>query len=50
MTVEHLIKLLQTLPKDAKVYYEGGDYKDDWRLVTTASKLDSWGTKGVLLK
>lgn len=50
MTVEQLIKLLQTFPKDATVYYEGGDYADDWRRVTRASNLNSWGTHGVLLE
>lgn len=49
MTVEQLIKLLQTLPKDAKVYYEGGDYAEDWRPITRVSNLNSWGYSGVLL-
>lgn len=50
MTVEQLIKFLQTMPKDDIVYYEGGDYADDWRRVTRVSNLNSWGTKGVLIE
>ncbi len=50
MTVEQLIKLLQTMPKDAIVYREGGDYADDWRRVYAVNNLDSCGTKGVLIE
>jgi hypothetical protein len=50
MTVEQLIKLLQTMPKDVIVYRDGGEYADDWRRVTSVSNLNSWGTKGVLIE
>lgn len=33
MTVSKLIEQLKTLPPDYEVFYEGGDYKDDWREV-----------------
>lgn len=50
MTVEQLIKLLQTMPKNDTVYYEGGDYADDWRQISRVVSLNSWGTKGVLIQ
>jgi hypothetical protein len=34
MTVSELIAELSKLPPECKVFYEGGDYKDDWRNVT----------------
>ena len=33
MTVEELINQLKQLPPSMEVYYEGGEYKDDWRPV-----------------
>lgn len=50
MTVEQLIKLLQTMPKDAIVYRDGGDYAEDWRRVARVSNLNSWGTRGVIIE
>lgn len=50
MTVEQLIKILQKFPPDAKVYREGGDYKDDWQEVVTAAHGNVWEKKGVFLE
>jgi hypothetical protein len=50
MTVKELIEALQKLPQDDVVYYEGGDYADDWRQVHKVSNLNSWGTKGILIE
>lgn len=50
MTVEHLIKILQQFPPDAKVYREGGDHKDNWREVATAAHGNVWELKGVFLE
>lgn len=50
MTVDQLIKLLQTMPKDAKVYKESGDYQDDWREVQTLSLGQIWEFKGVFIE
>lgn len=36
MTVAELIKELSQMPSDATVYYNAGDYKDDWQEVTKA--------------
>lgn len=33
MTVKELKELLDTMPDDAKVFYEGGEYKYDYRSV-----------------
>ena len=33
MTVKELKELLDKLPDDAKVFYEGGEYKHDYRSV-----------------
>ena len=33
MTVGELKRLLDKLPEDAKVFYEGGEYKYDYRSV-----------------
>lgn len=34
MTVAELKELLSSMPDDAKVYYDGGEYiEDDWRSV-----------------
>jgi hypothetical protein len=50
MTVNELIEQLKKFPPDAKVYREGGDYKDDWRDVSTASYGQVWEKKGVFLE
>jgi hypothetical protein len=50
VTVEQLIKHLQQFPSGATVYRDGGDYKDDWRVVTTAAYGQSWEKKGVFLE
>ena len=50
VTVEQLIKHLQKFPSGATVYRDGGDYKDDWRVVTTAAYGQVWGYKGVFLE
>ena len=50
MTVKELIETLQKFPQDDVVYYEGGDYADDWRPVHKVSNLNSWGTRGILLE
>jgi len=50
MTVEQLIKLLQTFPKDAIVYKESGDYQDDWREIRSADNGQVWEIKGVFLE
>lgn len=50
MTVEQLIEALKKFPPEAKVYYEGGDYKDDWREISAASHGQVWELKGVFLE
>lgn len=50
MKVKDLIAALQKCPPDAKVYKEGGDYKDDWREVQTASQGQVWGLRGVFIE
>lgn len=50
MSVLDLINQLKKFPPDAKIYYEGGDYKDDWREISTAAHGEVWGIKGVFLK
>jgi hypothetical protein len=45
MTVAQMITELSKMPPDAKVYYEGGEYKDDWRLVHEID-LQKHGTLG----
>ncbi len=50
MTVRELIEVLQRCPKDAKVYKESGDYKDDWREIQTASQGQVWELHGVFLE
>lgn len=50
VTVEQLIKHLQKFPPGATVYRDGGDYKDDWRMITTAAYGQSWELKGVFLE
>ena len=50
MTVKELIETLQKFPQNDIVYYEGGDYADDWRPVHKVSNLNSWGTRGILLE
>jgi len=50
MTVSELIEKLKQLPPDSTVYYEGGEYADDWRRVSRVSNLNSWGTVGVLIE
>ena len=51
MTVLDLINQLKKFPPDAKVYREGGDYKDDWREINTAAQCGQvWGVKGVFLE
>ena len=55
MTVSELIKQLQTLPQDYQVYYEGGDFKDNWIEVSNVSFAKratevSWGHVGVFLE
>jgi hypothetical protein len=53
MTVAELIKELEKLPLDYEVFYEGGDYKDDWREVSKVeySHRSTLGTSvGVYLK
>jgi hypothetical protein len=55
MTVSELIKQLQTLPQDYQVYYEGGDFKDNWIEVSNVSVAKratevSWGHVGVFLE
>lgn len=37
MTVAELIKELQQFPVDYEVFYEGGDYKEDWREINKVS-------------
>ena len=54
MNVKDLIEQLQKLPPDYEVFYEGGDYKDDWREVRQVeiarrSTEVSWGYTGVFL-
>lgn len=52
MTVKDLIEELKKLPPDAKVYYEGGEYKDDYREIGKAfyEKNMGWGQSGVLVR
>lgn len=50
MTVEKLIEMLKQFPPDSKVYYEGGDYKDDWREIQTVSHGQVWELKGVFIE
>ncbi len=53
MTVKELIEHLQTLPPDYNVYYEAGDYKDNYEEVNNIeiSHMNTLGTyKGVYLK
>jgi hypothetical protein len=50
MTVAQLIELLKKMPQDATVFYEGGDYADDWRRVSAVNNLNAWGTRGVLIE
>jgi hypothetical protein len=50
MTVKELIEELKKFPPDTEVYYEGGDYADDWRKVHRLSDLNNWGTRGVLVE
>ena len=50
MLVKDLIAALQRLPQDAKVYREGGDYRDDWREVQSASAGQIWEFIGVFLE
>ena len=50
MTVSDLINQLKKFPPDAKVYYEGGDHKDDWREVATAAHGHVWEKRGVFLE
>jgi hypothetical protein len=52
LTVADLIEELKKLPPDAKVYREGGEYKDDYREVVTAyfEKHLGWGLQGVIIK
>lgn len=33
MTVAELIAELSKMPLDAEVYYDGGEYRDNWRSV-----------------
>lgn len=51
MTVSELIEKLKNMPSDAKVYYEGGDHKDDYREVYSVKneKHLGWGKSGVLV-
>jgi hypothetical protein len=53
MTVSELIEELKQLPQDYIVYYEGGDYKDDYREVNKVevSHFSMLGTyRGVYLE
>jgi hypothetical protein len=53
MTVSELIEQLKQLPHDYEVFYEGGDYKDDWQEVrnVSVSHRSTLGTPvGVYLK
>jgi hypothetical protein len=53
MTVKELIEQLSKLPQDYYVYYEAGDYKDDYQEVSQAevSHYSTLGTRqGVYLK
>lgn len=55
MTVAELIKQLQTLPQDYQVYYDCGDFNDNWIEVSTVSVAKratevSWGNVGVFLE
>ncbi len=46
MTVRELIEELKKLDQDAKVYTQGGEYKDDYRPVSKCVKFRSWGLEG----
>ncbi|MBD9511529.1 hypothetical protein IB265_32760 [Ensifer sp. ENS10] len=50
MTVAELIKVLKMAPSDLPVYFEGGEYKGDWREVQGAVIDQNFSLKGVLLK
>lgn len=50
MTIKELVERLQKFPPDMKVYYEGGDFKDDWREVRMAQEVHWYGIDGVLLE
>ena len=53
MTVKELIEQLNELPQDYYVYYEAGDYKDDYQEVNQVevSRFSTLGTsQGVYLK
>jgi hypothetical protein len=51
MKVKDLIKALSSLPQNADVLYEGGEYKDDWRDVYKVKYEENlgWGKKGVVI-
>jgi hypothetical protein len=50
MTVKELIRCLKMAPQDLPVYFEGGDFKGDWREVRGAVIDQNFSLKGVLLK
>jgi hypothetical protein len=50
MTVSDLIEQLKKMPPDSKVYYEGGDYKDDWRNISKVTYGQKWADLGVFLE
>ena len=50
MTVAQLIEVLQRLPKDAKVYKEGGNHLDDWQEVQSVSHGQVWEFTGVFIE
>lgn len=49
MIVQQLIDLLQKMPPTSKVYFEGGEYKGDYREIRRVEKFSDFGQKGVLL-
>lgn len=50
MTVKDLIALLEKAPPDLQVFYEGGDFKGDWREVRGAVVDQNFSKKGILLR
>lgn len=46
MTVRELIEELKKLDQNAKVYRQGGEYKDDYIIISRCIKFKSWGEEG----
>jgi hypothetical protein len=50
MTVGDLLIRLQALDRNKNIYYEAGDYKDDYRKISSVSIINDFGKEIIVIK